>query len=102
MDFSGLDAIGQKLVMLLQHVRELKEENRLLKRKIYGLELSLNQAKASAQVGVFDPGKNEKQSQLIEERDRLMMERELIRKKVQGMLEKVDTYLVENGEGGDE
>lgn len=102
MDFTGFERIGQKLAMLLQHVRELKEENRLLKRKIYGLELSLNQAKASAQVGGFEPKKNDKQTDLIEERDRLMMERELIRKKVQGMLEKVDTYLVENGDDGDE
>jgi len=99
MDFSPLGRIDAKMGLLFEHIKELKEENRQLKRKIYTLELNLNQAKASVSV---DAGLKEKYANLVEERDRLVMERELMRKKVEGLIGKVDEALTAPAMGGDD
>ncbi len=87
MDFSHIDSAHEKLKQLFDYINILKDENRELKRKIYSLEINLNQAKVSTS-SEMDSIKR-KYSDLVEERDRLIMKRELIRNKVQSVIEKL-------------
>jgi len=91
MDFTALEKVEGKLSFLFQYITTLKEENRELKRKVYALELNLNQAKAASSPDALKL----KHASLIEERDRLMMERELFRKKVEGVIAKLDSAIEE-------
>lgn len=91
MDLARLEKLQEKLNSLFEHTNSLKEENRDLKRKIYSLELNISQLKAA---GAMDSMKT-KYAELVEERDRLMMERELIRKKVEGIVDRLDDAIKE-------
>jgi regulator of replication initiation timing len=82
------------LKQLFDYINILKDENRELKRKIYSLEINLNQTKVSTSSEI--DGMKRKYSDLVEERDRLIMERELIRNKVQSVIEKL-VVLESNG-----
>ena len=77
MDFSYLDKASKNLDKLLEYVSALKQENRTLKRKL-----------------------EERQSQAIpveitEEREKLIMERERVRGRIENILETLDSALVE-------
>jgi len=87
MRFSRFDEVHKKLQFLFDYVTSLKDENRELKRKVYSLEINLSQARAATE----SKESRRKFSALVEERDRLIMERELIRNKVKAALEKVGT-----------
>jgi regulator of replication initiation timing len=87
MDFSSIDEVERKLGMLFERINTLKSENGGLRRDIYSLKTNLEQARASSAGG---EDMKRKYSGLVEERDRLMMERELIRAKIKSALEKID------------
>lgn len=91
MDFVKLEKLQEKLNSLLDYTTSLKEENRELKRKIYSLDLNLSQIKAASAMDSFKA----KYMGLVEERDRLMMERELVRKKVEGIVGRLDVAIEE-------
>jgi regulator of replication initiation timing len=91
MDFVRLEKLQEKLNSLLEYTNSLKEENRELKRKIYSLDLNMSQLKAASAMDSFKT----KYAGLVEERDRLMMERELVRKKVEGVVERLDDAIRE-------
>ncbi|MBI5816122.1 MAG: hypothetical protein HZB29_11010 [Nitrospinae bacterium] len=86
-----MEKVEDKLTFLFSYISGLKEENRELKRKVYSLELNLAQAKSAA----APEGLKTKHSSLIEERDRLMMERELIRKKMETLISRIDNIIEE-------
>ncbi len=86
MDFSRFDKVQERLNALFEYINSLKDQNRQLKRKVYSLELNLEQARAASQGRDM----KKKYSLLVEERDRLIMEREFIRNKVQGVINKLD------------
>lgn len=86
MDISRIDRVSEKLHVLFEYINSLKEENIELKRKVYALEINLKQVKASA----GPEGLKSKYSELVEERDRLMMERELVRGKVKSALDRLE------------
>lgn len=92
MDFSRIDLVKEKLSLLFKRIDNLKSENRDLKGKVYSLESSLKQTKSSDSTDL-----RTKYSNLVEERDRLMMERELIRNKVKIMVKRIDSLA---GKGG--
>jgi len=89
MDFSSLDEVERKLGALFERINTLKSENTGLRRELYSLKINLDQAKASS-AGMEDIKK--KYSALAEEREKLMMERELIRGKIKSALEKIDDF----------
>ena len=91
MDFVRLEKLQEKLNSLFEYTNSLKEENRELKRKIYALDLNMSQMKAASAMDSFKT----KYAGLVEERDRLMMERELVRKKVEGIVERLDEAIRE-------
>jgi capsule polysaccharide export protein KpsE/RkpR len=91
MDFVRLEKLQEKLDTLFEYTNSLKEENRELKRKIYSLDLNLSQLKATSAMDSFKA----KYAGLVEERDRLMMERELVRKKVEGIVGRLDNAIEE-------
>lgn len=91
MDLVKLEKLHEKLGSLLEYTNSLKEENRELKRKIYSLDLNLSQIKAASAMDSFKA----KYMGLVEERDRLMMERELVRKKVEGIVGRLDVAIEE-------
>lgn len=91
MDFARLEKLQEKLDSLFEYTNNLKEENRELKRKIYSLDLNISQLKAASAHDSFKV----KYARLVEERDRLMMERELVRKKVEGIVERLDNAIAE-------
>ena len=90
MDFSYFDKAEDKLDSFASYIKELKEENRELARNIYSLELGIKKKLPSKEgFGAL----KDKHSDLIEERDRLVMERELLRKKVEAMIVQLDEAL---------
>lgn len=97
MDFTALDKISDKLYFLFSHISELKEENKELKRRIYALELNLSQVKAASVSQREMQDLKTKYSSLVKEYDELVMQKELIRKKVDGMIERLDEILDEEG-----
>jgi len=86
MDFSRLDKVQERLNSLFEYINSLKDQNRQLKRKVYSLEINLEQARAASRGRDM----KKKYSSLVEERDRLIMEREFIRNKVRGVINKLD------------
>lgn len=89
MDFSVCDRVETKIDLMVAHIEELKRENRGLKRNIYALEQNLNRSVSNA-------GMNElkgKYRDLVEERDRLIMDRELMGRKVETVLKRLDTVI---------
>lgn len=93
MDFTKFDRVREQLFFLFNYINDLKEENRELKRKVYSLEKGLNEAKS----GPIDDSLKARHSDLIEERDRLVMERELIRKKVEAVMERLENAMSKEG-----
>lgn len=91
MDFAKLDKLQEKVNTLLGYANSLKEENRELRRKVYSLDLNLSQIRAASVKDSFKA----KYMGLVEERDRLMMERELVRKKVEGIVGRLDVAIDE-------
>ena len=89
MDFSSIDEVERKLGALFERINTLKSENTLLRRELYSLKINLDQAKATASGMEEMKGKF---SSLAEEREKLLMERELIRSKVKSALEKIDDF----------
>ena len=92
MDFSRIDLVKGKLSLLFKRIEGLKSENRDLQRKVNSLESSLEQTKSS---DISDL--RAKYSNLVEERDRIMMERELIRSKVKIMVDRIDSLKEKEG-----
>ncbi|VAX17000.1 hypothetical protein MNBD_NITROSPINAE04-841 [hydrothermal vent metagenome] len=92
MDFSRIDLVKKKLGLLFKRMKDLKSENQSLKGRVYSLESDLIQSKSSDSRDL-----QAKYSNLVKERDRLMMERELIRSKVKIMVERIDSL---EGKGG--
>ncbi len=92
MDFSRIDLAKEKLGLLFKRMKDLKSENQSLKGRVYSLESDLIQAESSDSSDL-----QAKYSNLVKERDRLMMERELIRSKVKIMIERIDSP---EGKGG--
>ncbi|HEB72502.1 MAG TPA: hypothetical protein ENI77_07770 [Nitrospirae bacterium] len=86
MDFSRIDLAKEKLGLLFKRMKDLKSENQSLKGRVYSLESDLIQAESSDSSDL-----QAKYSNLVKERDRLMMERELIRSKVKIMIERIDS-----------
>lgn len=86
MNLAKLDRVSDKLNFLFQYISSLKEENRKLKRQVYGLELNLAQTRAKPESAEMQTAR----SGLAAERDRLLAERETIRVKLQSVLEKVN------------
>ena len=97
MDFSHFDKAEEKLDSFATYIRELKDENRELARNIYSLELGIKKKLPSK--GGFGELKD-KHSDLIEERDRLVMEREFLRKKVETMIGRLDDAIAKENSGG--
>ena len=87
MDISRIDKLRSKLLFLFEYIDNLKDENRQLERKLYSLETNLKQSRIVAGAGEL----KDKYKNLVEERDRLVMERELIRNKVKIMIERIET-----------
>jgi FtsZ-binding cell division protein ZapB len=81
MDFLHIDLVKKKLSLLFARIESLKSENHDLKRKMS----SLSQGRSSDHTDL-----KAKYSNLVKERDRLMMERELIRGKVKVMVDRID------------
>lgn len=92
MDFSRIDLVREKLAIVFRRIEGLKSENQTLRGKVSSLEASLKQAKSndSSQLRT-------KYSNLVEERDRLMMERELIRGRVKIMVDRIDSVAQKGG-----
>lgn len=88
MDLSLFERVQEQLFFLFKYVNDLKEENRELKRRVFSLEKS--QGKGGA---AMPDSQKINYNTLVEERDHLMMERELIRKKVESVIEKLDDAL---------
>ncbi|MGK7345999.1 MAG: hypothetical protein ACNS63_09350 [Candidatus Nitrospinota bacterium M3_3B_026] len=89
MNFSLLDRLREQLFFLFNYVNDLKEENRELKRKVYRLEKNLEKKGAAPDAEVW----RAERAELVEERDRLMMERELVRKKLETVIGRLDEAL---------
>lgn len=89
MNFSLLDRLREQLFFLFNYVNDLKEENRELKRTVYGLEKALEKRGAAPAAESW----RTERAELVEERDRLMMERELVRKKLEAVIGKLDEAL---------
>ena len=94
MNLAKLDRVSDKLNFLFQYISSLKEENRKLKRQVYGLELNLAQTRAKPESSEA----RTKFTELAAERDRLMAEREMIRVKLKAVIEKVNA--LEHAEPG--
>lgn len=92
MDFSRIDLAKEKLGLLFKRMKDLKSENQSLKGRVYSLESDLIQTKSSDSSDL-----QAKYSNLVKERDRLMMERELIRSKVKIMVERIDSLEEKGG-----
>lgn len=91
MDFSRIDLVKEKLSLLFKRMEDLKSENQTLKGKVSSLETSLKQSTST------DDGLRIRYSTLVKERDRLMMERELIRSKVKIMVDRIDSLPQKGG-----
>ena len=87
MDILQIDKLRNKLLFLFEYIDNLKDENRQLKQQLDSLETNLKQSRIVAGAGEL----KSKYKSLIEERDRLVMERELIRNKVKTMIERIET-----------
>ncbi|MDH5639275.1 MAG: hypothetical protein OEZ04_12380 [Nitrospinota bacterium] len=87
MDFSLIDEVEQKLGLLFERINTLKTENRSLKQQIYSLKTNLEQARATTTGG---DDMDHKFKQMVEERERLIMEREVVLHKVRAAMEKLD------------
>lgn len=86
-----MEKLQEKVNSLLEYTNSLKEENRELKRKIYSLDINMSQIKAASAMDSFKA----KYIGLVEERERLIMERELVRKKVEGIVGRLDRAIGE-------
>ena len=91
--FSRFDTVQEKLNLLTEHVARIKRENSELQRKVYSLETNLKQALAAPKEKML----KEKFSTLAEERDGLMMERELIRNKIKSLIKKLESHAKKDG-----
>lgn len=87
---TSADRIAGKISALNDLITELKESERESRRKIYSIELSLTQARAAA-VELDDVKR--KFNRIVEERDRLRMERSLLKKKIEKVLRRLDGAL---------
>lgn len=87
MDFSYFDKAEEKLDTFVDYLKTIKEKNRELNRTVYSLERDMKQKGPSDEE--LDALKK-KHSHLIDERDSLIMEQELVRKKVEALIGKVD------------
>ena len=85
MDLARFDQVREQLSILFKYVKSLREENRQLKRRVYSLERSKSGPEADEERA--------KRTSLIEERDRLVMERELVRKRIETIISKLDEAL---------
>ncbi|HJM83196.1 MAG TPA: hypothetical protein QF720_06350 [Nitrospinota bacterium] len=90
MDFSEIELVRDKFKKLFDHIRVLKGENLELKKRISLMEENLHQVKASSTTEIDENKRNF--SELIEERNRLVEDRELLRKEVHAVLEKIDFH----------
>lgn len=97
MDFSYFDKAEDKVNSLANYIKGLKEENREFARNVYSLEIDLKKKLPSEEDLI---ALKEKHSGLIEERDRLMMEREFLRKKIEAMINRLDEVLAQENSGG--